>query len=41
MRQGNLPTRRVGRVLAVPFPEELGTGVWFFVEQAADLPWRA
>src|SRR5438105_12559840 len=28
-------------MLFVPFPKELGTGAWIFVEQANDLPWRA
>ena len=28
-------------MLFVPFPKELGTGAWVFVEQATDLPWRA
>jgi len=41
MRQGNLETRRLGRALIAGFPPELGVGAWVFVEQAADLPWRA
>jgi hypothetical protein len=28
-------------MLFVPFPKELGQGAWIFVEQVADLPWRA
>lgn len=40
LRQGGLQTRRAGKVLVARFPEELGTGAWFFVETAADLPWR-
>lgn len=39
-REG-LPMRRLGAALAVPFPEALGIGAWLFVENAADLPWRA
>jgi hypothetical protein len=31
--------RQPGCVIA-PFPDELGIGVWAFVETAADLPWR-
>jgi hypothetical protein len=26
--------------IAAAFPIELGQGAWFFVEQAAGLPWR-
>jgi len=37
---GNPVTRR-GDILISPFPSELGTGAWAFVENAADLPWRA
>jgi hypothetical protein len=29
------------RMLIAPFPPELGIGAWAFVENAADLPWRA
>ncbi len=29
------------RMLFVPFPPALGQGTWIFVEQLADLPWRA
>ncbi len=29
------------RMLFAPFPPALGTGAWIFVENAADLPWRA
>jgi hypothetical protein len=39
LRQHRLPMRRLGNVLVVPFPEELGVGAWLFVENAADLPW--
>jgi hypothetical protein len=31
--------RQPGRI-AAPFPDELGTGCWVFVEDAAALPWR-
>jgi hypothetical protein len=31
--------RRSESIIA-PFPEELGTGAWFFVEQPTALPWR-
>jgi hypothetical protein len=37
---GNLIVRR-DRMLIAPFPPELGVGAWVFVENAADLPWRA
>ena len=37
---GNLVIRR-GRMLVAAFPPELGVGAWVFVENAADLPWRA
>jgi hypothetical protein len=36
-----LDVRRVDAALVVPFPAELGTGAWVFVEQADQLPWRA
>ena len=41
MHKAGLNPRRSGKTLVVPFPPELGTGAWFFVEDAADLPWRA
>jgi hypothetical protein len=37
---GNRFTRRE-RMLIAHFPAELGIGAWIFVENAADLPWRA
>lgn len=40
LRKGNIRTRRLGRALIAEFPKELGVGVWLFVEQPADLPWR-
>jgi hypothetical protein len=36
-----MPMRRIGQALVVPFPSELGTGAWLFVENGRDLPWRA
>jgi hypothetical protein len=41
LRQQQLPARRIGAALAVPFPPELGLGAWLFVENASDLPWRS
>jgi hypothetical protein len=41
MDKAMLNPRRTGKALVVPFPPELGTGAWFFAENAADLPWRA
>jgi hypothetical protein len=32
--------RQAGHIVA-PFPDDLGDGCWVFVEQAAELPWRA
>jgi Glyoxalase-like domain len=40
LRQAQLPARRFGAALVVPFPDDLGVGAWLFVEKAADLPWR-
>jgi hypothetical protein len=40
LQRGGIESRRMGDVLAAPFPEALGQGSWFFVEQAAALPWR-
>jgi hypothetical protein len=37
---GNSVIRRDDMLIA-PFPSELGVGAWVFVENAADLPWRA
>ena len=31
----NLPTRRSGQTLIAPFPDELGDGVWMFVQAAS------
>jgi hypothetical protein len=41
LNKADLPLRRLGASLVVPFPEELGIGAWVFVENAADLPWRS
>jgi len=41
LRSGGLGMRQVGATLVVPFPNELGIGAWVFVENSADLPWRA
>jgi hypothetical protein len=41
LRRENLAMRRLGGVLAVPFPDALGAGAWLFVEDAAELPWRS
>jgi hypothetical protein len=35
------PVMRRDAMLIAPFPPELGVGAWVFVENAADLPWRA
>jgi hypothetical protein len=37
---GHFVVRR-DRMLIAPFPPRLGVGAWAFVENAADLPWRA
>jgi hypothetical protein len=34
LARAGLRTRRVGDCLAAPFPEELGTGAWLFVEKS-------
>ena len=41
LKQRQMPMRRLGAALAVPFPGELGAGAWLFVENAGDLPWRS
>lgn len=41
LKQQQMPMRRLGAALAVPFPGELGAGAWLFVENAGDLPWRS
>ena len=38
-KAGMRPQHR-GDVMLVPYPEELGRGFWFMVEDAAALPWR-
>jgi hypothetical protein len=34
LRSRDLPSRRTGHVLVVPFPEELGQGMWLFSENS-------
>ena len=41
LAEGEIESRRIGKALVASFPAELGTGRWIFVENAADLPWRA
>jgi hypothetical protein len=41
LKRENMPMRRLGAALVVPFPEELGVGAWLFAENAAELPWRS
>ena len=41
LKQEQMPMRRLGAALVVPFPDELGAGAWLFVENAGDLPWRS
>jgi hypothetical protein len=40
IRREDLPARRLGGALVVPYPSELGLGAWLFVENGRDLPWR-
>lgn len=40
MESGGLQWRAFEGGIAACFPSELGEGVWFFVENAAALPWR-
>jgi hypothetical protein len=40
LKSGGLSFDLRDRMLIARFPSELGTGVWLFVEQARDLPWR-
>ncbi len=40
MESGGLEWRAFEDGIAACFPSELGEGVWFFVENAAALPWR-
>lgn len=40
MESGGLQWRAFEGGIAACFPSELGDGVWFFVENAAALPWR-
>ena len=41
LRQERMTARRLGAALVVPFPQELGIGVWVFAERSVDLPWRS
>ena len=41
LRARGLSFEQRDSMLFVPFPRELGQGAWIFVEQLADLPWRA
>jgi hypothetical protein len=41
LASAGLPIVKRDRMLIAPFPPELGIGAWAFVENAADLPWRA
>ena len=41
LRSHSVAYEKRGKLLAVPMPQGLGTGAWFFVERAGDLPWRA
>jgi Glyoxalase-like domain len=40
LRAGDIAFDRHDGCLTAPFPEELGTGYWVFVERADALPWR-
>ena len=40
LRGANIAFRNAGAALVVPFPDELGAGVWVFAENSAELPWR-
>jgi Glyoxalase-like domain len=40
LRDGGIAARRAGEVVVAPFPADLGTGAWVFVERAEALPWR-
>jgi hypothetical protein len=37
LRSGGMPSRRAGDVLVVPFPDELGQGMWLFSESSRAL----
>jgi hypothetical protein len=41
LRANGMKFEQHGRMLFVVFPRALGQGAWIFVEQTADLPWRA
>jgi hypothetical protein len=40
LQQGGAEFRRQPEWISARFPDELGTGAWFFVEQPMALPWR-
>ncbi len=40
LQGGGISFDRRGDCVIAPFPDELGTGCWVFVEHAAALPWR-
>jgi hypothetical protein len=40
LRGESIAFRNAGAALVVPFPDELGAGVWVFAENSAALPWR-
>jgi Glyoxalase-like domain len=40
LREGGLAFQRHGDAVRASFPEDLGSGAWLFVENAANLPWR-
>jgi hypothetical protein len=40
LQQSGLRPQLRDAVMLVPYPEELGQGFWFMVEDAAALPWR-
>jgi hypothetical protein len=41
LRANGMRFEQQGRMVFVAFPAALGQGAWIFVEQTADLPWRA
>ena len=41
LRANGVAFEQRGKLVFAPFPAALGQGVWIFVEQIADLPWRA
>jgi hypothetical protein len=41
LQRAGMAFRRLPAALVTAFPPELGTGSWVFVENPAELPWRA